>query len=165
MSQNQNWISVRFSSVFSVGFFSSIELGLCPSEEQKQAPRFHGEIGRKSVLQTRMRSMIEACGVMSHCQCHSLTQSYSVISNQRAIGLSVCTGWSCWSDTWVGATLILSHPTVRLALLGQMGVWLNWLDSWTKRRNIYIKVNQTMCPTTSLTLYCGWIRNFMSNKI
>ena len=34
-----------------------------------------------------------------------------------------------------------------------MGVWLNWLDSWTKRRNIYIKVNQTMCPTTSPTLY------------
>ena len=35
----------------------------------------------------------------------------------------------------------LSHSTVSLVLLGQMGIWLNWLGSWTKWWNI--KVNPT----------------------
>ena len=47
----------------------------------------------------------------------------------------------------------LRHSTICLVLLGQMGIWLNWLGSWAKGWNIQIKVNPTMCQTTSPTLY------------
>ena len=47
----------------------------------------------------------------------------------------------------------LSHSTVCLVLLGQKGVWLNWMDRWAKWWSVKIKVNPTLCQTISPTLY------------
>ena len=56
------------------------------------------------------------------------------------------TGLLWWSCTWVGFTLFLLFYYRPPILLGQMGVWQNWLDSLERWWNIRTKVNITQVP-------------------
>ena len=46
-----------------------------------------------------------------------------------------------------------SHSIVCQALLGQMGIGLNWLRRWANLWNNWINFNQTVHQTTSPILY------------